>query len=110
MNDIEAGDGVTLAATLAGQGAILAMTVTAVRDFEDNARLDGQPAHLVVYTDDEGTRRALRRLACFSWENGYYHAGRLVAVDLFFAIDGSKADLRRLLHREAGIPTSPALA
>jgi hypothetical protein len=49
-------------------------------------------------------------LACFTWENGYYHAGRLVAVDLFFAINGSKADLRRLLHREAGKLTSPILA
>jgi hypothetical protein len=49
-------------------------------------------------------------LAYFTWENGYYHAGRLVAVDLFFAIDGSKADLRRLLQQEAGKLSSPALA
>jgi hypothetical protein len=33
-----------------------------------------------------------------------------VAVDLYFAIDGSKADLRRLLHRETGKLSSPALA
>jgi hypothetical protein len=33
-----------------------------------------------------------------------------VAVDLYFAIDGSKTDLRRLLHREAGKLSSPALA
>lgn len=83
------------------------MTLTQIRDFEDNGRLDGQPAHLVVYTTDEGTRRALRRLACFTWENGYYHSGRLVGVDLYFAVNGSKAELRRLLQREAGIPASP---